>query len=163
MNEYKEIVTKAVISKETKKINIKFDALVERNITKVIGAYILNNEVCGKIDEGVVKINGVFDTNIWYSYDNNTKTDVITSKNNYEEILKVDKDILDGDLAEVKVKCITPPVCTNAIHKKNKISYVLDFELQMQLVGEVTIRIKEYNEENKVVDEIEVNTDYLKE
>ena len=38
---------------------------------------------------GKIVVDGSFDVNIWYSYDNDTKTTVITKKSTYSESMMV--------------------------------------------------------------------------
>lgn len=164
MPSYREIVTKAVIHKTTKKISKEYEVLLEHNVSKVIGAYILNHKVTGKIVGNTIKIDGVFDTNIWYSYDNNSKTSVSTSRCSYEEELVL--DLLDETYEEsndVKINYITLPACSKADINETKILYEIQMNLNIQVIGEATIKISTVEEVSEDIENIEIDENYLKE
>ena len=78
-NNYKEIVTKAIIGKGKKEFKNTYEVECERKVDTVLGCWVINHQLVGIHENEYIKINGSFDVNIWYSYDNNTKTDVIKS------------------------------------------------------------------------------------
>ena len=82
---YKEIVTKAVIGKGKKKYRNSYQITVEQVPTTILGCWIINHNFSAREDNGKILINGSFDANIWYSYDSDTKTAVITKKITYTE------------------------------------------------------------------------------
>lgn len=55
----------------------------------MLGCWVINHTMKGESIDGKVKITGSFDVNIWYSFDNNTKTNVDARKINYTEIVSV--------------------------------------------------------------------------
>ena len=77
MANLKEIVTKAVIGKTKKKSKEVYEVALEDNISNVLGCWIINHNFKGNNKTGKVSVTGSYDINIWYSYDNNTKTNVI--------------------------------------------------------------------------------------
>ena len=74
---FKEIVTKAIIGKGKKTTNLDHSVETEDNINTVLGCWVINHNFNGINNAGKVIVNGAYDINIWYSYDNNTKTNVI--------------------------------------------------------------------------------------
>ena len=99
-NSYKEIVTKAIIGKGKKAFKNEYEIELERKPDTVLGCWVINHKIKGFKDEDYIKIKGSYDINIWYSYDNNTKTDVVSKKTYYEEKVKVrikDNSALDED------------------------------------------------------------------
>ena len=81
---YKEIVTKAVIGKGKKKYQEKYQVEVEQKPTTILGCWIINHNFQGKEVNERIAITGSFDANIWYSYDNDTKTTVVTKTLTYK-------------------------------------------------------------------------------
>ena len=75
---YKEIVTKAVIGKGKKKYKNTYSISTDNAVDTVLGCWIINHQFEGSQENNKIVINGSFDVNLWYSYDNNTKTTVIT-------------------------------------------------------------------------------------
>ena len=77
MANYREIISKAVISKGKKTFSQK-DSLKITNIpSTVLGCWVINHQFSGIKQNNQIIINGSYDVNIWYSYDNDTKTDVV--------------------------------------------------------------------------------------
>ncbi len=174
-NNYKEIVTKAIIGKGKKEFKNDYEVEVDKNVDTVLGCWVINHDIKGKKENNHIKINGSYDINIWYSYDNNTKTDVISNKMYYEEIVKVkvkDESFLD-DSSEVIIRSLKNPACTDVSNDGNKIKYTISKELGIEIVGDQKIRIPISNSEDEydvIIDEEdiknkidkEVNEDYLK-
>ena len=88
-NNYKEIVTKTIIGKGKKVFKNDYEITVDKDINNVLGCWVINHNLRGKKDEDYIKINGSYDINIWYSYDNNTKTSVDARKINYTETVSI--------------------------------------------------------------------------
>ena len=91
MANYKEIVTKAVIGKGKKVFTSTNNITLPVEGSAILGCWVINHSFKGTKENDTVKIDGSYDINVWYSYDNNTKTDVIKMTNNYQEIVKVKK------------------------------------------------------------------------
>ena len=173
-NNYKEIVTKAIIGKGKKTFKNEYELTTENNVDTVLGCWVINSNIRGSKKEDYIKINGNFDVNIWYSYANNTKTDVVTKKIYYEELVKV-KIKENGDLnddSEIIIRCLKNPSCIDVSNDENKIKYTISKELGIEVVGDTKIKIAIQNneddydiieDEEDVSEEIEkgVNTDYL--
>ncbi len=173
-NNYKEIVTKTIIGKGKKTFKNEYEVSIDRIPDTVLGCWIINHKIRGKKENDSIKINGSYDINIWYSYDNNTKTDVISNKMYYEEIVKVkvkDESFLD-DSSEVIIRSLKNPACTDVSNDGNKIKYTISKELGIEIVGDQKIRIPISNSEDEydvIIDEEdiknkidkEVNEDYL--
>ena len=161
-NNYKEIVTKAIIGKGKKEFKNEYSLEVERNVDTVLGCWIINHKLKGIKEEEYIKINGSYDINIWYSYDNNTKTDVVSSTSFYEEKLRVrikDNSYLD-DESQIIVRCLKNPTCTSVSNEGNVIKYTIDKELGIEIVGDEKIRIPISNSEEAydvIIDEEEIN------
>ena len=86
---YKEIVTKAVIGKGKK--TKKEDYVIETNekIDNVLGCWVINHNFRGSVVNNSIIVSGSYDVNIWYSYLNNTKTNVMIKKFSYEYPMNV--------------------------------------------------------------------------
>ena len=89
MSNYREIVTKAVIGKAKKTSGNKFNVQTEERPDTVLGCWVINNTFNGTNNRGSVLINGAFDVNVWYSYDNDTKTAVSTQRFTYTDRMNV--------------------------------------------------------------------------
>lgn len=140
MANYKEIVTKAVVSKgkklftTTKSVNVS-------NPSTILGCWVINHNFSGTKSNDQIIINGSYDVNIWYSSDNDTKTDVIKEKNTYQEVVKMrDRDNVDNE--EVIVRSLKQPNCVKAEIVGDKIEYTIEKELGIELIGDVKVKVE---------------------
>ena len=124
MSKYREIVTKAVIGKGKKYFKNKYTINSEIKPSTILGCWIINNKFKGNLKGDDAVVNGTFDVNIWYSSDNNTKTNVISDTINYTEDINI-KSKIDADLdsAEIIVKTLKQPECVNASIDGNNIEF----------------------------------------
>jgi spore coat protein E len=175
-NNYKEIVTKAIIGKGKKTFKNDYEVTIERNADTVLGCWVINHNIKGEKDGDYIKINGSYDINIWYSYENNTKTDVISKKMFYEERVRVrvkEDASIDND-SEIIIRSLKNPSCVDVSNEGNVIKYTISKELGIEIVGDQKIRIPISNSEDEydvIIDEDniskeidnEVNENYLEE
>jgi spore coat protein E len=143
MSVYKEIVTKAVIGKGKKTFTNKYSLNVDNKVDTVLGCWVINHNIFGINESNSVLIKGNFDVNIWYSYDNNTKTGVATDNVSYEERLNVklkDENTLN-DNSEIIVRALRNPNCIEATSDGNKINYEIEKEIGIEIVGDTKVRI----------------------
>lgn len=175
---YKEIVTKAVIGKGKKSFRNKYEAITSDKIDTVLGCWVINHSMSGVNDNGRVKIIGSFDVNIWYSYDNNTKTSVEARTINYTEVVNVrlkQDSVLTND-SEIMISALKNPTVVDVSSVGNKIFYEIEKELGIEIIGDAKVKIQimedEYEDYDLIEDEISddsiyediessVNEDYL--
>ena len=107
-----------------------------------------------------IGVDGSYDVNIWYSYENDSKTSVINKRVDYNDTFNVkvksDADIT-GD-TEVIVRALKQPTCSKVeILEGGIISFDIEKELGVELVGETKFKIGvEEDEEpwDEIVDDI---------
>ena len=172
MSNYKEIVTKAVVSKGKKLFTTNHVVSVS-NPSTILGCWVINHNFNGTKSGNNIIINGSYDVNIWYSYDNDTKTDVVKDTNTYHEVVHMrNTDNIDGE--EIIVRSLKQPNPLKVEIDGNNINYVIEKELGIELVGDVKVKIEaneeddnwdEIVEEEKIDEEIDNNIkeDYIKE
>lgn len=174
---FKEIVTKAIIGKGKKTTNLNHIVETEDNINTVLGCWIINHSFNGVSNGGKVLVNGSYDINIWYSYDNNTKTNVLVRRFNYQDVMNV-KIKENGELtstSEIIVRALNQPSVTDVNVNGSEINLSVHKELGVEVVGDTTVRVSvedEFEDYEEIIDEeeivevlendIEVNDDYLK-
>ena len=144
---YKEIVTKAVIGKGKKKYQDKYQIEVEQIPSTVLGCWIINHNFQAKEVNEKIIINGSFDANIWYSYDNDTKTTVVTKNITYteEESLTVEqKGIVNKDII---IRSLKQPTCTSAKEEGKIINLEIEKELGIEIIGDTKVKISSVDEE----------------
>lgn len=156
MASYKEIVTKAVIGKG-KKTFTSTNTIIPNDIpTTVLGCWVINHNFKGYKDGDKIKIDGTYDINVWYSYDNNTKTNVFRESNSYQEVVHLNKkESSDTENEEIIVRSLKQPTVIKADIDNNSITYTIEKELGIELVGntKVKIAVDEDEEEWELLDD----------
>ena len=157
---YREIVTKAIVGKGKKTFNNSYEIEVENTPTTVLGCWVINHTFKGYKTGDKVGIDGSFDVNIWYSYDNDSKTTVINKRIDYNEIVNVKiKDDTDLSNTDIIVRVLKQPTCSKVnIKEGNKIGFDIEKELGVELVGEAKVKISVEGEEDPW-DEIDVDNE----
>lgn len=158
MANYREIVTKAVVSKGKKTFTTSNSVSVNNNPSTILGCWVINHNFGGTKSDDKITINGSYDVNIWYSYDNDTKTDVVKETNTYSEIIKMRnrEDVL-GE--EVIVRSLKQPNCVKVDIDGNKINYVVEKELGIELVGDIKVKVETNTEEDPWDEIVEEDTE----
>ena len=178
MSAYKEIVTKAIIGKGKKYYKNTYTIETENEPSTVLGCWVINHKFKGTDVGGKIVIDGSFDVNIWYSYNNDTKTTVITKKIKYSESVMVNqKETTDSTTKDIIVRSLKQPSCVNAKEDGKNILIDIEKELGIEIVGDTKVKVAveeeedpwdviedtEYTEEvDKEIDN-NVKEDYLKE
>ncbi len=175
MASFKEIVTKAVIGKAKKTSVSKFFVTPNEKPDTVLGCWVINHTFEGKNQNGVVYISGGFDVNVWYSYNNDTKTAVATEHFSYDD--KMNIRLKDGavltDASEIIVRSLTQPTVTDVQVLNDKVSLSIEKELGVEIVGNTMIKVSVEDEEDDydVIEDLdqeedqviqEIDEDYLK-
>ncbi len=154
MSNYKEIVTKAVIGKGKKTFTTTNEKLVDKKPSTILGCWVINHTFRGEQQNNSIVINGSYDVNIWYSYDDDTKTEVLKETNTYKEVVNVRRrEDSDSDNEEIIVRSLKQPSCVKVDIDDNKIVYTIEKELGIELVGDLKVKIA-INEEEDPWDEI---------
>ena len=152
MANYREIVTKAVVSKGKKLFTTTNTVNVNNNPSTILGCWVINHNFSGTKSNNQIVINGSYDVNIWYSHDNDTKTEVLKETNTYREVINMrDREDVSGE--EIIVRSLKQPNCVNVNIDGNNINYTIEKELGIELVGAIKVKI-ETNEEEDPWDEI---------
>ena len=173
MSNYREIISKAVISKGKKTFSETDTIKVNNKPSTILGCWVINHKYNGVKQNNTINIDGSFDVNIWYSYDNDTKTDVVKESHTYNEIIKMKEIKSDYDNVSIVIRSLTEPKCVDATIEGDSINYQVDLELGIELVGDVKVKVvvdenlddyEQIIEESNIDKEIDDNVDpnYLK-
>ena len=133
---YKEIVTKAVIGKGKKYLTDQ--------PTTVLGCWVINHQFKGYKTGDKIGVDGSYDVNIWYSYENDSKTTVVNKKIEYNDLFNV-KTKASADLSgdtDIIVRTLKQPNCVKVnIEDDGTISFDIEKELGVEIVGETKVKI----------------------
>lgn len=176
---YKEIVTKAVIGKGKKYFKNNYTITTETTPTTVLGCWVINHKFKGYKSGDKIGVDGSYDVNIWYSYEDDSKTTVVNKKIEYNDLfnLKVKESSDISDDTEIIVRTLSQPNCVKVnIDSDNNINFDIEKELGVEIVGEKKMKIAieddeepwdllEYDVTEEVLEEIDksVNEEYIKE
>ena len=173
MSSYREIVTKAVLGKGKKVFLNKHFIEVTNTPNNVLGCWVINHNFKGEKSDNNITVSGSYDINIWYSYDDDTKTDVVKETFNYKEKVNIkERDGVDYTDASIIVRSLKDPNCKEVSIDGNKINYTVEEEIGIELVGDTKVKIlvddemddwEEIIDEKEIMDKIdnEVNENYL--
>lgn len=143
MANYREIVTKAVIGKGKKAFTNKYILQPVEKPTTILGIWVINHQFKGEKQDSRIKVQGSCDVNVWYAYDNDTKTLVDKQTITYEELLNITRkrqsEITPNE--EVIVRSLEQPTCTKVEIVDGKINYDIKKELGIEIVGDTKVRI----------------------
>lgn len=144
MASFKEIVAKAVIGKGKKYFKNSYTIKTEQKPTTVLGCWVINHKFKGYKSGEKIGVDGSYDINIWYSYDNDSKTTVVNKKIDYNDIFNVkikENADLTGD-TDIIVRTLKQPNCIKVnIEPDGEISFDVEKELGVEIVGETKMKI----------------------
>lgn len=144
MAAFKEIVTKAIIGKGKKHFKNSYTVKAENEPSTVLGCWVINHKFKGYKKDDKVGVKGSFDINIWYSYDDDSKTTVINKQINYDDLFSVRvKENADlSDDTDIIVRSLSGPTCGGVNIEDGKvISFNIEKELGVEIVGETKMKI----------------------
>ena len=168
MSYYKEIVTKAVIGKGKKTTKEKRVIDLNQSVDNVLGCWVINHSFGGIYDNGNLFINGSYDVNIWYSFDNNSKTNVLIKRFDYKDRMNVsikENGTLSNN-SDLIVRALSQPSVIDVKVENNTIELIVEKQMGMEVVGDAKVRVTVTDEEDDYEelineDEININDNYL--
>lgn len=157
---YREIVTKAVIGKGKKTFSNHYSLVPEEVPTTILGCWVINHKFRGYKNGDKIEVDGSCDVNIWYAYENDTRTYVAKETITYSELLNVtrkrESDISNEE--EIIVRSLRQPTCSKVDIVDGKINYDIEKELGIEIVGDTKVRIvvdEEEDDWDEIIDETE--------
>ena len=157
MNEIREIVTRAVVAKGKKVFNLVEKIRTTEKPYSILGCWIINHEFeASKINE-VIKLDGEFEVNIWFSTNNNTKTDIIRETVTYKKEIvtkTIVKDYLENT-DDILARIIQHPTVTNAKIIDDTVQLDITFEIVAEIIGETKMKVTVFKEVENWEEEIE--------
>ena len=103
-----------------------------------------------------IGVSGSYDVNIWYSYDNDSKTTVVNKNISYNDLfnvkLKENADLTND--TDIIVRTLKQPSCSGVNTNEKDITFDIEKELGVEIVGETKVKIA-IEEDEEPWDEIE--------
>ena len=146
-NDYREIITKAVCGRGRRLTKTTNYVTPSHKPTSILGCWVINHLYhAKKKSRDVVEVHGTYDINIWYSFNDNTKTEVVSEKVNYCDEITLDKrdENCFNDDEEVIAKVIQQPNCLQCKIEKhgNKIAVEVEREFVVKVIGETKVKVR---------------------
>ncbi len=174
MNEIREIVTKAIVERGKKTIRFVEKVQTTNPVESVLGCWVLNHSFQAEKTPTGVLLQGIFEVNIWYSYNNNSQTEISKEMIHYQQEIKTKKKINEyhDQNIDVIVRMIQPPVCSDVKIVDNFIEIEVLLEVSAEVIGETKMRVSVLDQvpnydsdEEDDMDEIDgqINQQFLRE
>lgn len=167
MASFKEIVTKAIVGKGKKYFKNSYTLTTETIPTTVLGCWVINHNFKGYKSGDKIGVDGSYDVNIWYSYENDSKTTVVNKKISYNDIFNIkirDNVDLTSD-TDIIVRTLKQPNCIKVdIDESGNINFDIEKELGVEIIGETKVKIS-IEDDEEPWDEVEedVNEEIMEE
>lgn len=167
MSNFKEIVTKAVVGKAKKNSVDSFSVETEEVPNTVLGCWVINHTFNGVNNNGRVGVNGEYDVNVWYSYDNDTKTAVSTKRYAYNDNINVNLKDNTGlsSSNEIIVRSLKQPTVSDVKIDNNLVKVVVEKELAVEVIGDTKIKvsIEELDDDYDIADDNDISDEVIEE
>ena len=142
MSQYREIITKAVVAKGRKFTKSSHTISPAHHPSSILGCWIINHKYEAIKVGKKVEIHGSYEINVWYSYNHNTKTEVVTEKVQYTDVVSIryrDPDCFDDQ--DIIAKAVQQPNCLEAIISPDgqNILVRVEREFYVEVIGETKI------------------------
>ncbi|MCI5745890.1 MAG: outer spore coat protein CotE [Erysipelotrichaceae bacterium] len=159
---YREILTKAIIAKGQRKIKEKREVNINKQISKILGCWIINHKSKTNVIKQNIIIEGTYDAYFWYGYEFDSKCDLHYEQFSYSYEIPYtftqDSVLLDEKM-EIKEYVSKVPTCVSMDFLDDKISIDVDFQFDIDIIGETKLKIKV---DDIVIDQM-IDTNYVKE
>lgn len=139
MKRLRQIVAKAVVAKGKKRIECEDFLKPPNPPSNILGCWVINHQYSAKKIGKTVEISGKFDVNVWYAYNQHSKTAVYSETIPYRDKIKLhyrDEDAIDSN--DLKVHVLQHPNCLEAVISEDaeKIKVTIEREFLVEVVGE---------------------------
>lgn len=148
-HDYREIITKAVCGTGRQVCKTTNTIMPHHRPASILGCWIINHHYHAKRGKGNhVEIHGSYDVNIWYAFDDNTKTEVVTEKVDYcDHVALSSQDVhCLNNHDDIIVKVVQQPNCLQCKIDSNMDNETIDVEVEkefvVKVIGETRVNVK---------------------
>ncbi len=144
MSDFREIYTKAVCGKGKKFSQTAHSVTPTHKPSSVLGCWVINHKTRSNYRKDVVVVEGTYDINIWHSYNNNTKTEVVTETVTYRDEIALsikDKNVASEQMEVVQHVLQEPNSLDAEISPNGKIVVQVEREFLVEVIGETKIKV----------------------
>jgi spore coat protein E len=159
---YREIITKAVCGKGKKFSQSAHTLTPTHKPSNILGCWVINHKYRTNYQKDAVVIEGTYDINTWYAYNNNTRTEVACETVSYRDKIRLtlrDKNLI-ADNVTCSVRPLQEPNCLEAkiSSSGNKVMAQVEREFLVEVIGETKVTVQV---EGDGLEEIDYDDDEL--
>lgn len=156
MGKYREIITKAVVAKGRKFTKSNHTICPKHRPDSILGCWIINHKYEAEKTGKKVEVRGHYDINVWYSFNDNTQTEVVTERVNYCDVIRLkyrDPDRLDDQ--DVMATVLQQPNCVEAEISDDGDDIVVHAEREflVEVIGETKVWVEVHERKYVKADE----------
>ncbi|KMK77295.1 outer spore coat protein CotE [Alkalihalobacillus pseudalcaliphilus] len=142
---YREIITKAVCGRGRKFSEATHHIKPTNRPTSILGCWVINHKYDAAQKGENVEVTGSYDINVWFSYANNTKTEVVSQTVTFTDIIELterDQNVLSTNM-EVLAEAIQQPNTLEATIAEdgNRVAVQVEREFLVECIGETKISV----------------------
>ncbi|TGB00355.1 outer spore coat protein CotE [Sporolactobacillus shoreae] len=143
---YREIITKAICGKGKKASQSAHSLTPTHKPSNILGCWVINHKYKTQYQKDAVIVEGTYDINTWYSYNNNTRTEVACETVGYRD--KIRLTLRDKNLVSDKVECTCRPLQEpNCLEAKissngNRVEAQVEREFLVEVIGETKVKVQ---------------------
>ena len=152
-----EIMTKATLSKGTKKTISKYDYVVNE-IDKILGCWICNHSSIKESLGASTIYRGSFDLHIWYSHLNESY--LLKQQVHYQDA--IDLNMKDHQLSQndqIIVESQYLPRCIHATLENKTMHIEIEKQMSLKIIGNTTILVESKTNDEEL--EMKINPDFI--
>ena len=114
---------------------IKYDLTTNEKPNTILGIWILNHKFKSKKNNEDLEIKGEYEVNVWYSYSNDTKTNIATRKIEYNEIIPK----IFNQTSNYSIKLLGNPSCSKENIEDDVIIVEIFKQFEIEVIDEIEI------------------------
>lgn len=151
MSTSKTILVKAVIGKGFKTSTKSFSLTTTNVPDSVLGCWVINHTWDGESNGEFVEIIGSYEIHLWYAFDEDRQTEVMSQVVEYTEKVKVrifNEDERRPD-SEIQIDTTTEPVCINidVVKENNTVRLDIETSFAVRELAELYLNVDAYSED----------------
>lgn len=160
MSDYRQIITKAVVGKGRKYTQCTHTINPTHRPTSILGCWVINSCFDADMMEKKVEVCGTYDISVWYSYADNTKTEVVTETVNFRDLIQLkfrDEQTVSNDY-EVSAQVLQQPNCVEAnISPSGKFVVQVAREFLAEIIGETKLWVMVADNVHEEIEDCELD------
>ena len=158
---YREILTKAIIAKGEKVIDENVSINTNKNISKILGCWIINHKYDISHLNQKIYVKGSYDVFYWFGFDDNTNCGLANKTYEFNDEIPYTytlEKILLSDKCEIKSSEECDPFCSSMTYENDIITISVKRKYLLDIIGETKIKVKV---DDVIIDQT-IDTEYFK-